>query len=580
MPNLLFKRLTITSDSQRSANQYTFQPRFNLITGDDNSLGKSTLAKMLFWSLGCDPEFDTTWQNFDVRAVVEFTVGKAAFEAGRYGDSMFLRPRGGTWKHYPKITGEYAAAFADLVGFRALLPNRNDSTRLETPPPAFYFLPFYVDQRRSWALAWNSFPKLEQYARWQKTIIQYHTGYLLPAFFELEEQIAERAAIKKTAEAEVRKIETAIEVVTEYLSPAAKTMTIALTGAEFDALAVEVSEDLSALQASQEELLHAVADTQSERQYLLSQLELAKVAASELEKDYAFSVECVEGDTLQCPLCGTMHDNSLASRASILADKAETRRQIELLTNKIATLDKKVAKSQEKLDQVRAQIEVINKKYTFHEEVQPEQDSEFPLMDALASQSVQKRVQRTRESKAAVIRQITTANRALKKEQKELLTKEQIDDMNAFFKDKLASYVDDMRAPGVNLAPVESPLDYKKLYGSGGAAESTRGMLAYHMAIIQQIHHAQNEAFAPIIIDTPNQQEQAKFNYERIMQFLVKTIPDGAQFILCAMNRKEIENFKASAHVIGLDGGKILTHKKYDQLRPQLAFFDPFLSAT
>jgi hypothetical protein len=578
MPNLVFKRLTITSDTQKSANQFTFQSRFNLITGDDNSLGKSTLAKMLFWSLGCDPELDTTWHGFDVRAVVEFNVGNAAFEVGRYGDSMFLRASGDMWKHYPKITGEYSTAFANLVGFRALLPNRQDSTRLETPPPAFYFLPFYVDQQRSWTRAWDSFPKLEQYAKWHKTIIQYHTGYLLPAFFELEEQIAESSLVKKAAEAEVRKIETAIEVVKEYLPPLAET--IALTGAEFDALAVEVNHDLGALQETQEELLHAVADTQSERKYLLSQLELAKVAASELEKDYAFSVECVDGDTLQCPLCGTEHDNSLVSRASILADKAEALRQVELLTNRIATINKKVGKSQETLNQVRAKIEAINKKYAPREEARPQQTSDFSWMDALASQSVQKCVQRTRESKAAVIREITTANRGLKKEQKKLLTKEQVEEMDAFFKDKLASYVDDLHAHGINLGPVESPLDYKKLYGSGGAAESTRGMLAYHMAIIRQIHKAQNETFAPIIIDTPNQQEQADFNYERIMQFLAKTTPPDTQFILCAMNRKEIENYKASAHVISLDEGKILTVKKYADLRAHLAFFDSFLPAT
>lgn len=578
MQNLVFKRITIASDTQKSANQFTFQSKFNLITGNDNSIGKSTLAKMLFWSLGCDPELDTTWKALDVRAVVEFTVGHASFEAGRYGDSMFLRPRGGAWQHYPKITGDYASTFADLVGFRALLPNRQDSTQLETPPPAFYFLPFYIDQRRSWALAWNSFPKLEQYARWQKTIIQYHTGYLLPEFFTLEKKIAERSSLKNAAEAEVRKIETALEVVKEYLPPTATT--IALTGAQLDALAYEVNHDLSALQKTQEEMLHTIADIQSERQYLLSQLELAEVAARELENDYTFSVECVEGDTLQCPLCGTLHDNSLASRASILADKVEAQRQVELLRVKIATLEKKVAKSQEKLDQVRTQIATINKKYAPRLEATQQQGSEFSFVDALASQAVQKRVQHTREAKSIVIREITNTNRVLRKEQKKLLTKDEIEDLDAFFKAKLANHVDDLRAAGVNLGPVESPLDYKKLYGSGGAAESTRGMLAYHMAVIQQTHQAQNESMAPIVIDTPNQQEQADFNYGRILQFLFKAMPLDAQFILCAMNRKEIENFKASANVITLDEGKLLTRKKYGELRVQLAFFDSDLPAT
>jgi hypothetical protein len=578
MQNFIFKRLTIISDTQKSANQFTFQPKFNLITGNDNSIGKSTIAKMLLWSLGCDPELDTAWQALDVRATVEFTVGGAAWEAGRYGDSMFLRPNGETWTYYPKITGQYSSTFADLVGFQALLPTRKDPTQLETPPPAFYFLPFYIDQRRSWAQAWSSFLNLEQYSKWQPKIIRYHTGYLSPAFFEIEKEIAEHESIKKAAEADVRRVETAIEVIKEYLP--APEWTIALTKHEFDTLTFEVTNELSKLQETQEKLLHTAADIHSERQYLLSQLELAKVAASELEKDYMFSVECIESDTLQCPLCGTMHDNSLVSRASILADKSEALRQVELLTNKIAAHEKKIVKSQKELSQVREQIDTINKKYTPHDEAQSQQNSETSLIDALVSQTVQKHVQCTIESKSASIHKITKLQSHLKKEQKKLLTKEQIEDMDTAFRYRLANHVESLHATGVNIEPVKSPLDYKKLYASGGAAESTRGMLAYHMAVMWQIYRAKNEALAPIIIDTPNQQEQADFNYERIIEFLTKTIPTEAQFILCAMDRKEIINYKATAHVINLDEGKILTPKKYDYLRPQLAFFSSFPPTT
>ncbi|HJV80008.1 hypothetical protein [Noviherbaspirillum sp.] len=65
------------------------------------------------------------------------------------------------------------------------------------------------------------------------------------------------------------------------------------------------------------------------------------------------------------------------------------------------------------------------------------------------------------------------------------------------------------------------------------------------MAILWQIHQAKNEVLAPIVVDTPNQQEQAYFRYEQIMQFLGKFIPAGAQFILCAMNRDEIASYKS-----------------------------------
>ncbi len=574
MKNLVFKRLVIASDTLKSGNQFEFKPGFNLITADDNSFGKSTLAKLLFWTLGAEPVLDVTWKSFDVRCLVDFSVGNEVFQAGRYGNLMFLRSPEGQWEKFPKITGAYSKAFAKIVGFEALLPNKNDATKLETPPPAFYFLPFYVDQQRSWSQAWNGFLNLEQYSKWQKTIVQYHTGYLLPEFFALEELIAAQTFEKKTAEFEVRKIETAIEVVKTYLPISSKTF--ALSEGEFNTLAAEVSEDITKLQAKQEELLGTLAEMQAERLYLQGQLDLAKLASAELEKDYTFSVECVEDELLLCPLCGTMHDNSSPKRASILADKDEAESQVIQFSGKIERLDKKLAKSQERLQSTRLEIEAINNKYkpletSYATDVEASA-AESAFLDSIASRVVQKHAQRRMETKTALIRTIKSTNKNLRAKQKKLLTEEKRKSLDATFKACLAKYVSDLRAQGVNLSPVESPLDYKRLYGSGGAAESTRGILAYYMSVIRQAYKAENEAFSAVVIDTPNQQEQADFNYEKILKFLMDTVPSNAQLILCAMNCGEIQNYKSAAHVIELGEKKILNDKKYIECRSLLNF--------
>jgi len=574
MENLVFKRLVVASDTLKSGNQFEFKPRFNLITANDNSVGKSTLAKLLFWALGGDPVLDVTWTGFDVRCLVDFSVGNQTYQAGRYGNIMFLRRPNGEWEKFPKITGAYSDVFAEIVGFEAILPSRNDSTKLETPPPAFYFLPFYVDQQRSWSHAWNGFTNLEQYAKWQKTIIEYHTGYLRPEFFTFEEKIATQNLEKKTAEGEVRKIETAIDVVKTYVPQSSKMVT--LSKGEFDILASEVSDDIAKLQAKQEDLLGTIAEIQTERVYLQGQLDLAAIASSELDKDYTFSVECIEGESLLCPLCGTMHDNSSPSRASILADKDEAERQVMQINRKIDRLNKELANSQKRLESTRTEIDEINSKYkSLEPSSMPENQesaSEASFLDSIASRAVQKHVQRTMETKTALIRSINSTNRKLRTEQKKLLTKEQREDLNAAFKSSLTSYLQELNAQGVNLAPVESPLDYKKIHGSGGAAESTRGILAYYMSVIRQAHSAENEAFSAIVIDTPNQQEQADFNYEKILQFLMGAVPSNAQLILCAMNRDEIKDYKREAHVIELDEQKILKETNYTECRSLLNF--------
>ena len=110
------------------------------------------------------------------------------------------------------------------------------------------------------------------------------------------------------------------------------------------------------------------------------------------------------------------------------------------------------------------------------------------------------------------------------------------------------------------------------MHGNGGAAESTRGLLAYYYAVLKQIYNAQNEVFAPIIIDTPNQQEQAHFNYSKIIDFIKQYTPKTAQLIICAMDRPEIEDYKKHAHVILLDENKLLSSEKYSSLKDLLNF--------
>ena len=74
MKSLKFRRLVLVSDTIKSANQFVFQKRFNLVTGKKNSTGRSSLLKSLFWTLGCEPEFDENWKALDCKALLEFSI--------------------------------------------------------------------------------------------------------------------------------------------------------------------------------------------------------------------------------------------------------------------------------------------------------------------------------------------------------------------------------------------------------------------------------------------------------------------------------------------------------------------------
>jgi len=561
------------SNSQKSANQFNFHPRYNLITGNNNSIGKSTLAKLLLWTIGCSPALDKTWKIQDVRTLLIFNIGNEEYSIARYDNQIFFKQPNHKWKEFEKITGLYSQLLSKILKFNVLLPNKKDNTKLENPPPSYYFLPFYIDQQKSWVSTWDGFSNLQQYSLWKPDVIKYHTGYINSEYFDILQKISNNKSDKKIADEQIKSIETSISVINNYLPNNPKI--IALTNTELHELYQQVDYDLKKLQEEQENFFKIIAELNAEKVYYKSQLDLAIVASEELEKDYKFSVENIENDSISCPICGTKHDNSLVNRASILADKVEADNQIANLEKKLITIDNKLIKSKKNLNIIEIKINEINTKYdNFLSDNNDYLNSNHSVIEEIATSAIQVRVQKTIEEKVLEVGKIDKSIRELKKEQGKLLTKEDKEKLDSNFKLSLRSYIDQLDASAVNLSEISSALNYNKMHGNGGAAESTRGLLAYYYAVLKQIYNAENEVFAPIIIDTPNQQEQADFNYTKIIDFIIKHTPHTAQLIICAMDRSEIQSYKEQANTIVLDENKLLDTKKYNELKHLLCFED------
>lgn len=566
MQNLLLKQLTLVSDIDKSANRYEFSNRFNLITAEDNSVGKSTLVKLLMWTFGCEPTFDDTWRSLDCKAIVDFEIAAISYRVARHGSMMFLAIQGQPFTRFSKITGEYSKTFSDIVDFNVRLPNKKNPNVLETPPPAYYFLPFYLDQRRSWSKLWDGFESLQQYGAWQSTIIKYHTGYLDGDFFDFEELISTNRQEKAVISDEVKKIDAAIEVVNAY-APASEFLA-ASTSDELRELTSSVEIELTKLKKKQEVLLQRHSELYVDRQYYESQLKLIVEAASELELDYVFSVERISGEQLQCPLCGVMHDSSLAKRADILIDKESAVVQSQELQRQLDRVEEDIQKISLELDGLSETLDEINSRH-----IKSDMDCEEKplLIDSLAARSVEKIVRKSKEEKIVVVANIDKKNRVLKKEQKALLGKERKEELDEYFVDAISGFVEKLNATGVNMSNVRSALDYKRMLG-GGAAEATRGALAYNIAVLKQIYDVKNEVAAPFIVDTPNQQEQTFINYDRIIKMLMDETPRHAQIFLCAMQSPLLAPYQDAAKVIVLDEGKVLDKNQYSEIRSEFKF--------
>lgn len=567
MSSLKFKRLVLISDTTKSANQFTFQDRYNLITGKNNSIGKSSLIKSIFWAIGCDPEFDVNWKSLDCKVLLEFSVKSKNIKLVRVNNSIFISDDGANYQKFGKITGEYSRTFSALVNFKATLPNRSETPTLEAPPPAYYFLPFYIDQLRSWSSLWNSFDNLHQFANWKNTIIKYHTGYLSPKYFELEEEIFNCEHDKREADEELKKINTTIQTVEKYNIKSNK----AITAAEFDAIIFEIKNELESLSKEQEELFDKLSQIQSHKNHLETQLIIARKATHELEEDYKFSVENIEGDKIECPLCGTIYDNSILSRSSLLLDKQQAEAQISSISSEIISLSQMIDNIDKRIGEVRQRIIEINKKYD-KDYYDNHTNNYNDILNDFICMSITNNFKDHKIKNESLYKNKCDIQKKLKRNQTRLLPGSRKQELSNIFLDLLSIFISKLNAKGVNLSMVKHPTDYKKLYGSGGTAEGARAILAYQMAIFRQIYIIGNEIPAPFVIDTPNQQEQAKHNYESIIKLIMEDTPNDSQILLCCMDNDQLSTYKSQANIIHLDENKILDKKKYNILSEEISF--------
>ncbi|AXG46979.1 MULTISPECIES: hypothetical protein [Photorhabdus] len=562
MRSLKFQRLVLISDSKRLANQFSFQKRLNLITGKDNSIGKSTLAKSLLWSLGCDPVFDEEWKSNDIKSILYFTLNNKEYFSCRGSHSIILGAIGDEAQRYINITGDFSKGFSDLVNFKMKLPNRGDGN-LETPPPAYYFLPFYIDQIKSWSSPWNSFENLGQYSNWKGPLIKYFTGYLKPEHFDIEENIYEYSEIKKESAHKIEKFQSAVEVIVDNTvdSP------ITLDNNDFIKIQNEIKNELYDLIDYQTRLYDAQATITSNIYDLESQYALAITSANELEADYKFAVESIPTDYLECPLCGTLHDNSLPNRALLLSEKDSLLNEANSIASKIVELKSSLNSLNEDAQFITNEIERINNKYITDDDA-VKKGLIAQVIDTLSTENVSKNIQIKIDNEDLNISKANSSIKELKKDQKKLLSTKEKEELNSSFMSKLLANIEALGSTGINLSKVKSPTDYKQLLG-GGAAEAARGLLAYQLSVLQQIHGAKTCVVPPFVIDTPNQQEQAGYRYETVIKELMRSVPQDYQIILCAMENDALNEFKHDANVIVLNSNRLLTASQYDSLRSE-----------
>lgn len=536
-----FKTLWLVSERDRKARRQTFNPNKTLLLGE-NGTGKSRVTKNLFWVFGCAPEKHTiaSWDP-DTLAALEFAYKGGDYLVLRQGKRLGLFSMPGGLLFAADNMSAWEAYIAPFFGYRLKL-QRPHSTRFSQAGLDYLTLPFYLDQDGSWGASWDTYTTLGQFKNWKPAAFEAFMGLRPNAYFAAK-QLRDEAHAKlteKRKELEAQRL--AFHRVQEVLPSNVPLLDLDAFKAELAQLgheAIKVQQQQVALRGKLLALVNL-------RERVQTELQLAQSAHRELMADLTYLSE-LPTKSLECPTCGTVHENSFHARLQLSQD-------FESMSALVAELSKKHTASREEEAIVRGDLQKMEKTLVKVDDLMHEKKAESRLEDVLAAHS--------KKTLSSVFQHVTSdlslAVSELEEEEdshnsmlKSYEDKNRLKEVGKYFADQVRSLSNLLNVPS------DEQLSKPKPGGRAqtGGSSAPRSMLAVHLALLRtNVEHGDSPLF-PFVVDTPQQSGQDDKNLRSMIEVLGRSAGDNHQVILA------VEKLPDMVDASGFDIVKLETKK-------------------
>jgi hypothetical protein len=523
MKSLVFEEVLILSKAEKAARRETFDPKVNLVLGE-NDVGKSTLIKGLYHTLGADvPGLQNSkWKNarpiycvrislagkkyrilrdekyFGVFDENDILIGKYTNISGQKGISRFINP---------------------LLDFRIEL-ERVEDEKLGAAGPAFYFLPFYVDQDEGWTKSWASFSGLQQFSTYRKHMLEYHLGVRPQAYYDAKKTSVELSEAKSELENER---ETIVAVRASYQRKKSARQ-VELDPTTFRDEVEELVEQYNKVYGRQQETLQELKDVKNERHGIENEIVVLQRAIRELDADYVYAEDPETPELIACPTCGTEIANSIQERFGILDDIDYCYELVDQRRKKIMDVVEQQRAVEAKYSQVSAELAPIDdllkrkkQNITFAEFVSSEGVKEIMGSMSEDINGLIAREDEIAQSLAALADDLKVDARRKK-------------DINEFYQARMKEFLSSLR---VNVLEAN---DYKtferQIKVNALGSDLPRSLLAQHFAFLHTMDKFNPSIACPLVLDSPFQQEQDSDNVGEIFRFIFSRCLPHQQLIL------------------------------------------------
>lgn len=546
MKKFVLSEIMLLSNQERKAKRVQFNNKRTIIFGG-NGTGKSCLIKSIYKTFGAIPFKDhPTWKQLNPISFVRFKVDNnnySILKDGKYyavfdnNDNLLLVCE--------SVTNELAPFLADLLDFKIRLPNQSNA--IITPPPAFLFLPYYIDQDVSWQNNWSSFSQLKQIKKFREPIVSYHTGLKPNEYYQTKGEIEQISTKILELESERKVLKSVLDKVKDKLSQVDFNIEIEAFKDEVQELLIECD----ILKNRQEQLKSRLVDYYNFKIKIESQIVISKNALNETRKDYQYATQVIVDDYVDCPTCGAHYENSFIERFEIAKDEDRCKELIVELTRELSDINEKIAKENNLINKNNEEILKI-------ESLLEKKKGEIKLRDLIENAGRNELKNVFEENSKSILLDITE-NILQKKRLEDVLKayndKKRKEQILSFYHRLMKEYLWKLDVKTLN-EDIYKKIDVN-IPETGSALP--RALIAYYFSIFHVMKKYSSSAFCPIIIDSPNQQAQDLGHVDKILKFINENQPEDSQLIL---GLEELYNVDFNCDIIKLKEEKSLLQKE------------------
>lgn len=524
---LLLKQLTILSIPEKSAKTVTFHPQRNLITGE-NDVGKSSIVKSIYHSLGADVHFDNVWKKADAISLLTFSYSNKDYMVLRSRDHFGLFDiQGNLIQSFDSIIKGLSPYFAKLFNNKLQLKQSQTNQRIPASP-AIQFLPFYIDQDKSWTKPWNSFEGLGVFSGFKRDLINFVTGIRPNEYFLLSERIDQLSAKLTTLKSESGVLISAQKTVEKHLPKTTFDIDIKAFKKGIDRLLVK----LEALKNKENEYRKNLIKQKNKEIFIDNEINLVSKSIREINKDYEHSLNELDCE-ITCPTCNATYENSMVSRFGLLEDIDTCRSLLSDYLEDKKKITKEVVKLENQLDLQVAKVREITS-------LLDEKKGKVRLKDLIENESskqIKEIFNQSHSNYSIQIGEIEEQKSGLEADRSKLNNKERKDSIISKFNTLIDLFLIKLNVHTLNSDGfTDIPLSVKSQ-----GSDTPRALLAYYYAIIFTSKEFTSLPLFPLVIDSPNQQDQDATNRNRIIKFIFENTPDDYQLILGTVDLHGVE---------------------------------------